>query len=473
VARLHSAILSARHLSSLALACAVFLALAAPASAETRQADAVLLARTLADGFTAIDARRPEVHATVAAWLADQGSCAKPQLRSDVPRLLFTSFRRQALHDVALRALAPELVQFVQRLRALPVDDAAIRGGIREVLLDYRNARALMKIEPPNLCRVVRALHGHGDLPYDLLFAAEDVRPARILDRRGKSLHAAQRALLRVEVDPRLARSLDSVFEHATAGLYRSRLETREPLAPPFPIVTDDAGLARLRAEAASVAAVTQPLQGLGNEVDRRIEIGTRRIARCDAAFSEALDRRPRGVFDLLTGWLFGEMAHVARHPREQFLADVAAVPVSDQAMRDLLARTSEQLAWIPRTTRVNVCSRLRAWRRVNWRRGAIDLGDFAIETTDSRFFTGIRLEDEEIDRAVLRRRGVRGAAAQVLLSPVDALLTSEPASAAYAARTQTLATRLRAVSAAVIARGAWRRPQATSAPATGSAGAR
>ena len=102
MARLHSAILSARPLSSLALAGAVFLALAAPASAQTRQADAVLLARTLADGFTAIEARRPEAHATVAAWLAEQGNCAKPHLRSRIRRSLLTSFRRQALHDVAL-----------------------------------------------------------------------------------------------------------------------------------------------------------------------------------------------------------------------------------------------------------------------------------------------------------------------------------------------------------------------------------
>src|SRR5215217_7686455 len=110
----------------------------APASAQTQQADAVTLARTLADGFTAIDARHTEARAAVSAWLAEQ-RCANPRLRSRGRRATFTRLRRQALHIIALRALAPELEGLTERLRALPVTDPAIRGGIAEVLLDYRN----------------------------------------------------------------------------------------------------------------------------------------------------------------------------------------------------------------------------------------------------------------------------------------------------------------------------------------------
>jgi hypothetical protein len=469
----------ARHLSALALACGAFLAFAVPASAQTQQADAVLLARTLADGLTAVDARRPQARATVEAWLAEQGSCAKPHLPR-ARRSQFTYLRRQALHDVALRALAPELAQFTARLRALPVTDTAIRGGIREVLGDYRNARALMKIEPPSLCAIVRGVRGRGPMPWDLVFSEEDVRPSeQALDRRAQRLFAAQHALLAVEVDPRLARSLDTVFEHMTAGLYRSRLNVRAPFAPPFPIVTDAAGLARLRAEAASVAAATEPYRRAAAGIDRRLETALRRISRCEPAFTEAAKRRPNGLFSLVTGWLFGELAAAMKHPTEQFLAGVAAVPVSDQAMRDLLARTSDELAFVAVTPRLNLCSKLRAWRRAGWKPGAIDLGRFAIDITDGESFSGIRLEDEVIDRAVLRRRGVPKNAARVLLAPLDLLFETEqagsgrPASTGYVASTQTLAARLRTMSAAVIARGAWRRPQATRAPATGRAGAR
>jgi len=49
-------------------ACAGLLTVAAPASAQTEPQDAVALARTLADGFTAIDARHREVRAVVDAW---------------------------------------------------------------------------------------------------------------------------------------------------------------------------------------------------------------------------------------------------------------------------------------------------------------------------------------------------------------------------------------------------------------------
>jgi hypothetical protein len=242
----------ARHLSALALACCAFAATAAPASAQTQQADAVLLARTLADGFTAIDARRPQARAAVDAWYADQGRCAAPHLKSHMQRSQFTSVRRQVLHAVALQALAPDLDQLVQNLRALPVKSRAIRGGIREVLLDYRNAREVIDARPPSLCRLLRNVRTGKVGPWNT-GPVEDVRGSlQALDRRETRLHAAQAALLSVEVDPRLARSLDTVFEHATAGLYRSRLDNRERMVPPFAIVTDAAGLERLRAEAAA-----------------------------------------------------------------------------------------------------------------------------------------------------------------------------------------------------------------------------
>ncbi len=249
----------ARHLWAVALACCVLVTTAAPAFAQTQKADAVLLARTLADGFTAIDAHRSQARAAVDAWYADQGRCAEPHLRLPA-RSQFTTVRRQMLHAVALQALAPDLERLTETLRALPVKAPAIRAGIREVLNDYRNARELIDAGPPNLCRGLQRLRAGKTSAWDT-GTDEDVRRSeRGLERRGVGLRGAQRALLSVEVDPRLARSLDTVFEHATAGLYRSRLETRERLAPPFAIVTDAPGIARLRAEAAAAAGATDTL---------------------------------------------------------------------------------------------------------------------------------------------------------------------------------------------------------------------
>jgi hypothetical protein len=468
----------ARHLSALALACALLAALAVPASAQTQQADAVLLARTLADGLTAVDARRPQARATVDAWLAEQGSCAKPELHGRSRRGGFMYLRRQALHAVALRALAPELEQFAQRLRALPVTDPAVRGGVREVLIDYRNARELAAVAGPSLCRIVRAVRGRAPLPAGLAYGGEDARGTlHGVERRGSRLQAAQHALLRVEVDPRLARSLDSVWEHATGRLFRSHLEVRERLAPPFPIVTDAGELARLRAEAHRVAEATGTMLAASRPMGRRLERSLERISRCIPAFEEGADRRPNGLFALVTAWLFGEIAAAAKQPARQFIGDLEAVAVTDPALRALVARTVEQLAWIPKAPRVNLCHELRTWRRAGWKGGAIDLPDDGELIAES--WNGIRLDDIVIDEAVLRRRGVGKQAAAVLLSPLDVLLAGvettpgRSAATGYATRTHTLAARVRAMSAALIARGAWRKPQATSAPASGSAGAR
>jgi hypothetical protein len=370
---------------------------------------------------------------------------------------------------VALHALAPDLEQLTQRLRALPVTDPAIRGGIREVLLDYRNARQLIKAEPPDLCAVVRSLR-RGEPWAKGIGYSEDVRGSiRGLDRREHRLRAAQDALLSVEVDPRLARSLDSVFEHATAGLYRSRLQTRERLAPPFAIVTDSAGLERLRAEAAAVAGAADTLLAARRDVLRRMHRAERRMLRCDAALREGAKRRPRGVFTLLTMWAIGEIEAATKHPMERFRADLAAVDVTDPALRDLLTRTTEQ-ASLPDVPRTNLCSKLRAWRRAGWAPGAVHVGpDPLAGELDGDVQTGIRLEDSDIDQAVLRRRGVGREAADALLSPLEALLEEPDQSS----RTQAVASSVRPASAAVTGRGVWRIAQAIGAEAIGSAGAR
>ena len=458
------------------LTCGALVATAAPATAQTQQADAIALARTLADGFTSIDAHRPQAQAAVDAWLADQGRrCAEPtRIRSRFRRSRFTAARWTGLHIVALRALAPELEQLTQRLRALPVTDHAIRGGIREVLLDYRNARRLIKVEPPSLCEVVRSLRRGEPWAKGIGFS-EDVRGSiRGLNRRAQGLRAAQRALLRVEVDPRLARSLDSVFEHATGGLYRSRLQTRERLAPPFSIVTDAAVLERLRAEAAAAAATGDTLRAAQRSVARRLERALNRTSRCSSALEQAAERRPRRAFALFGQWLFGEVAAAAKDPVERFLADLAAVDVTDPQLRDLLSRTSDQVSWIPDMPRTHLCSEVRAWRRAGWAPGAVDLGDdpFAGDFVGGGLAPSFRLEDDEIDDAVLRRRGVSAAAARALLSPLDVLL-EDALSEDQASTTQAVASSVRPASAAVRSRGVWRIAQAIGAEAIGSAGAR
>jgi hypothetical protein len=455
------------------LTCGALIAVAAPANAQTQQTDTLALAHTLADGFTAIDARRPEAQAAVDVWLDEQGRCAEPKrIRSRFRRSIFTAARWTGLHIVALNALAPELEQLTGRLRALPVTDSAIRGGIREVLLDYRNARQLMKVEPPDLCEVVRSLRAGEPWAKGIGFS-EDVRGSRrALGRRGSGIRAAQRALLRVEVDPRLARSLDSVFEHATAGLYRSRLQTREPLAPPFPIVTDAASLERLRAEAAAVAGTTDSLFAAQRDVVRRLNRAGRRINRCRAAVLEGIERRPRGLSTLLIAWSLGELSAATERPLERFQADLAAVDVADPLMRELRSRVSENLGFLADLPRTNICSRVRAWRRAGWARG-FDVGEDPLtgDFIGGELSSGLRLDDEVIDRAVLRRRGVARRAAAAILAPVDVLI-GDPAPAQIS-RTQAVASSVRAARAAVTSRGVWRIAQAMSAEAIGSAGAR
>jgi hypothetical protein len=291
----------------------------------------------------------------------------------------------------------------------------------------------------------------------------------RGLDRRANRLRAAQRALLRVEVDPRLARSLDGVFEHATGGLYRSRLQTREHLAPPFPIVTDAAELERLRAEAASVAATTGTLFAARRDVARRLTRAERRISRCDAALREGAERRPRGVLALIGRWLFGELRAATKDPMDRFFADLAAVDVTDPVMRDLLARTVEQSS-LPDLPRTNLCSKLRAWRRAGWARGAVDVGpDPLAGDVEGGFDNSSGLEEYVIDRAVLRRRGVSRQIAAGVVSPLELLLGDLDQSTS----TQAVASSVRPASAAVTSRGVWRIAQAIGAEAIGSAGAR
>ncbi|HEX5617404.1 MAG TPA: hypothetical protein VFX51_03240 [Solirubrobacteraceae bacterium] len=405
------------------LTCGALLATVAPASAHTRDQDAVALARTLADGFTAIDARRPQAQAAVDAWLADQGRCAEPtRIRSRFRRSTFTAVRWTGLHIVALHALAPELEQLAQRLRVLPVTDGAIRGGIREVLLDYRNARQLMKAEPPDLCAVVRSLR-RGEPWAKGIGYSEDVRGSiRGLDRRAQGLRAAQRALLNVEVDPRLARSLDAVFEHATAGLYRSRLQTREHLAPPFAIVTDPAELARLRTEAGQLAATTETLAAARGPVSRRLEKAFSRVNHCQPAVLQAARHRPVRTFGLVTSWIFGEFAAATAEPAKRFRADVNAVHVADPLLAGVAKRASRELELLARVPRVDICGEVRAWRRAGWPRGGGDVVDDIVEGGVD-LGSGLELEQDVIDRAVLRRRGVSREATRALIDPLAFLL--------------------------------------------------
>jgi hypothetical protein len=456
---------------ALLLTCGALVATAAPASAQTPNPDAVALARTLADGFTAIDARRPQAQAAVDAWLSEQGRCADPpRIRSQFRRSIFTAARWEGLHIVALRALAPELQELTRRLRALPVTDPAIRGGIREVLLDYRNARRLIEAEPPDLCEVVRSLRA-GEPWAAGVGISEDVRGSlRGLDRREQGITAAQRALLRVEVDPRLARSLGSVFEQATAGLYRSRLQTQPHLAPPFPIVADAASLERLRAEAVAVAATTGTLFSSRREVTRRLSRAGRRINRCMPAIREGLKRRTDGVVTLLISWSLGELSAATERPIKRFRTDLAAVDVTDPAMRDLRGRVLEQLEFLAGLPRTNLCSKVRAWRRAGWARG-FDVGEDPLrgDVVDGGLAPALGVEDDVIDRAVLRRRGVSREMAAAVVSPLEVLLEEPDQSS----RTQAVASSVRAASAAVTRRGVWRIAQAIGAEAIGSAGAR
>jgi hypothetical protein len=419
-----------RHLARAVLACGLLAATAAPASAQTQQADAVALARTLADGFTAIEPRRADARAAVRAWNADQARCTRPRLRSRAERVGYGFLRAHARHTVALRALAPELEQLAERLRSLPVSDPAIRGGIAEIVRDYRNAREAMDAEPPTLCAIVRAVRGRGPIPAGV-GDSEDVRSTpNAVRRRTKRLRAAQRALLRVEVDPRLAQSLDSVIGHAAGGLFSTPIDRREHFAPPFTIVTDPAGLARLRAEAGQVAAAADSLAAARRPVARHFRQAIRRIRHCRPAVNQAAKRRPEGTFDLLLLWSFGELAAAIAGPAEQFRADVAAVPVTDPALADLVARASTELEDFDRVPRVDICGELRAWRRAGWPRrgGIVDdeiVGGFDVGGE-------LLLDEDAVDAAVLRRRGVAPEAVRALTDPLGYLLEAfDPSSAA------------------------------------------
>ena len=376
------------------------------------------LARTLADGFTAIDARRPEALSAVQAWDAGQVRCAQPRLRSQGRRVVFAYLRTQARHAVALQALAPELQQLVHQLRALPVSDPAIRGGIAEVLSDYRNARTAIDAGTPSLCAILRYVRGRGSPPE--LGDSEDVRPTRkAFSRRGKRLRAARRALLRVEVDTRLARSLDTVFGHATGGLYHSRFDVREHLAPPFAIVTDPAELARLRAEAGQVAATTDTLAAARRPVARRIEETILRLDHCQPALLQASRHRPLRTFALVGVWIIGELAAATAEPSERFVADVRAVRVTDRALADVVTRASGELELLGKVQRVDICGEVRAWRRAGWPRGGVPLPDLG-DVEGGTF--GLRLEQDAMDRALLRRRGVEQEPARALVAPLDFL---------------------------------------------------
>ena len=106
---------------------------------------------------------------------------------------------------------------------------------------------------------------------------------------------------------------------------------------------------------------------------------------------------------------------------------------------------------------------------RAGWARGAIDLGEDPFGVVGGGIEYGIRLEDDVIDRAVLRRRGVSREAAAALVSPMDALIGETDQSSS----TQALAKSDRAASAG--GHRSWRvaDPHATGAAAIGSAGTR
>ena len=82
---------------------------------------------------------------------------------------------------------------------------------------------------------------------------------------------------------------------------------------------------------------------------------------------------------------------------------------------------------------------------------------------------SGIWLDDEDADQAALLRRGVSRDVIVALLSPIETLVEEPDQST----RTQAVASSVKPASAAEISRGVWRRAQAISAAAIGSAGAR
>lgn len=403
--------------------CGLALAVAAPAPAKTAAPDAVVLAQTLAVELTAIDARRPHAQAAVEAWKERVARCGRPRLRTRDSRAGFASLRSSGAHTVALRALAPDLERLATRLGALPVTDRAVRGGIREVLLDYENVQEMIAEGPPDVCAFVRASKGRGREP-EFVFLSEDVRgSSRGLDLRESRLAAAQRALLGIEADPQLARALDTVFEHATAGVDGSR--DRERLVPPFAVVTDPAEIERVRAEAAGLARAAEPLLAAQESVGREAARVLRAGPACDQLMREGAERRPAAVFTLYGLWSIARIGAVIAEPMTQFEQALAGTAVTDRVLQGLVDRQRDQLSTFRDTPPVRVCRVLRAWKRRGWARRHTPAAARVRESSSAHVLSGIRLEDETIQRAVLLRRGVPRRSIAALVDPVGFLLAT------------------------------------------------
>jgi hypothetical protein len=334
-----------------------------------------------------------------------------------------------AAHTVALQALAPDLKRFAARLRALPVTDPVVRGGIRELLLDYDNTKRLIADGPANVCRLVRALRRGGPVPDVGGGGSEDVRGSlRALDRRESRVVEAQRALLRIEADPQLARALDAVFSHATAGLHGTTSSgPREVLVPPFPVVVDPAELARLHAEAATLTRASEPLAQAQQRVGRELTRALRRGPACARVVLEGLKRRRNAVGWLYFAWSFGKLKAATAEPITRFRQALAGMAVSDRALATIVDSVADDLrAWGDGPS-VRICSVLRTWRRQGWSRRhtpAFARGDLVISGR-SEFWSGTRLDDETIHRAVLARRGMPRRAIEAFLQPVDFLVAT------------------------------------------------
>jgi hypothetical protein len=412
----------------------VFLAcvLAAPAAAQTGaapQPDSVLLAQTLAEELTAIDARRPAARAAVAEWKRRVARCGKPRLGSRDAREAFASVTAMAAHTVALRSFAPDLERFAARLRALPVTDAVVRGGIRELLRDYDNAKRLIADGPADVCRLVRASRRGGPRPDVSGGDSEDVRGSiRALKMRESRLVEAQRALLRIEADPQLARAMDALFSHATAGLHGPTSSgPREVLVPPFPVVVDPAGLTRLRDEAATITRATEPLAQAQKRIGRELTRTLRRGPACTRVVVEGLRRRRKAVGGLYVVWLYAKLHAATAEPATRFRQELAGMAVTDRALAQIVERVADDLrAWGDGPS-LRICSVLRTWRRHAWsRRHTPALArDPLVTSGHGEMWSGTRLEDETIHRAVLARRGMPRRAMDAFLQPVDFLVAT------------------------------------------------
>jgi hypothetical protein len=402
--------------------------LAAPAAAQT-QSDTVRFAQVLSEELTAIDARRPAARAAVGEWSLRVARCGKPRLRSRAMRVLFAQARAIAAHTVALQELAPDLERFAARLRALPVTDRAVRGGIRELLVDYENTKRLISHGPEDICRLVRASRRGGRLPPPPPYDTEDGRASvRAVDLRESRLGAAQRELLRIEADPQLARALDAMFTHITAGLRgRTVSGRRERLVPPFPVVVDPAELTRLRDETAALTRTTEVLAQAQKTVGRRLTRVFRRIPPCEPVIREGFERRRRAKFQLYVTWALTQVEAATAEPIAQFRQALAAVAVTDRTLAEILESVT---AALPRSSDLpipKICQVLRTWRRQGWSRRHTPpvARELELRSGVGESWSGIRLEDETIHRAVLARRGVPRHAINALMQPDDFLLAT------------------------------------------------